>query len=192
MIPGTAERSEGSSVTLRAGWFRVQDWLSVRAHRRDLPYLRRALAIEPGFRLLDVGGGTGAYTAMFGQGAEEMVVLERHDAKARYGQQRRPNLRFVAAPAEEIPFPDGHFNRTTAIVSFHHAQTPDRAPLEIHRVLKAGGRLVGEEFDPSRGRGRRTHAFERTFGGDQSIFYTPDELRSSSKSTGSMGSTTRW
>ena len=174
-------------MTLRAGWFRVQDWLSVRAHRQDLPYLRRALALEPGFRLLDVGGGTGAYTAVFGQGAEEIVVLEPHDAKVRYGQQRRPNLRFVSALVEEIPFPDGHFDRTTAIVSFHHVQTPDRALEEMHRVLKAGGRLVVEEFDPSRGQRKRTHAFERTFGGDQSIFYTPDELRSKLEEHGFNG-----
>ncbi len=188
-ITGKAERTEGSSVTLRAGVFRVQDWLSVRAHREDLPYLRRALAIEPGSRLLDIGGGTGAYTAVFGQGAEEIVVLEPHDAKVRYGQQRRPTLRFVSAQAEEIPFPDGHFDRTTAIVSFHHVRMPDGALEEIHRVLRAGGRLVVEEFDPSRGQGRRAHAFERTFGGDQSIFYTPDRLRSKLEEHGFRGIT---
>ena len=160
------------------GWFRVQDWLSVRAHRQDLPYLRRALAIESGSRLLDVGGGTGAFTAVFGQGAEEIVVLEPHDAKVRYGRRRRPNLRFISAQAEEIPFPDDYFDRVTIIVSFHHVQGPDQALEEIRRVLKAGGRFVVEEFDPNHGRGRRAHALERTFGGDQSIFYTPDELRS--------------
>jgi ubiquinone/menaquinone biosynthesis C-methylase UbiE len=163
---------------LRGGLLRVQDWLSVRAHRGDLPSLRRALAIESGFRLLDVGGGTGAYTAVFGQGAEEIAVLEPHEARVRYGRQRRPHLRFVSAPAEAIPFPDDHFDRVTTIVSFHHVQEPDRALEEIRRVLKAGGRFVVEEFDPNHGRGRRAHAFERTFGGDQSIFYTPDELRS--------------
>ncbi|MFQ5918453.1 MAG: class I SAM-dependent methyltransferase [Thermoplasmata archaeon] len=165
-------------MTLRGGLFRIQDWLSVRAHRGDLPHLRRALALEPGSRLLDVGGGTGAYTALFGQGAEEIVVLEPHEARLRYGRLRRPHLRFVSAQAEEIPLPDGHFDRVTTIVSFHHVLRPDRALEEIRRVLKARGRFVVEEFDPNHGRGRRAHAFERTFGGDQSMFYTPEELRS--------------
>ncbi len=35
-----------------------------------------------------------------------------------------------------------------------------------------------EEFDPSRGKGRRTHALERTLGNARSGFYPPDELRS--------------
>ncbi len=174
-------------MTLRGGWFRVQDWLTLRAHRQDLPYLRRALAIESGFRLLDVGGGTGVYTATFGRGAEEIVVLEPHDAKVRYGRLRRPNLRFVSAQAEEIPFPDDHFDRATAIVSFHHLQGPDRALDEIHRVLKAGGRLVVEEFDPQHGRGRRAHTFERIFGGNHSTFYTPDELRTKLEAHGFGG-----
>lgn len=60
---------------LRGGIFRVQDFFSLRAHRADLPYLRAALALEPGFRLLDMGGGTGAYTAVFAAGCEEIVVL---------------------------------------------------------------------------------------------------------------------
>jgi hypothetical protein len=36
---------------------------------------------------------------------------------------------------------------------------------------------VVEEFDPSRGKGRRTHALERTLGDARSGFYPPDELR---------------
>ncbi len=106
------------------------------------------------------------------------MVLEPHDATVRYGRRRRPNLRFVSAQAEEIPFPDDHFDRATAILSFHHLQGPDRALGEIHGVLKAGGRLVVGEFDPNHGRGRRASTFERTFGGNRSTFYTPDELRS--------------
>ncbi|MEE9592150.1 MAG: hypothetical protein V3W28_01040 [Thermoplasmata archaeon] len=44
-----------------------------------------------------------------------------------------------------------------------------------------------EEFDPSRGRGSRTHAFERTFGGDRSIFYAPEELQSTLEEHGFHG-----
>lgn len=175
--------------TFRAGLFRVQDWLSLRAHRGDLPYLRRALALEPGFRLIDIGGGTGAYTAAFALGAEEIVVLEPAGARVRYGEQRRPGLRFVSARAEEIPLPEDHFDRVTAIVSFHHVHDPDRALAEIHRVLKPRGRFVVEEFDPDGARCRRAHALESTFGGGDFHFYTPEELRLTLEEHGFRGIT---
>ncbi|MFQ6013614.1 MAG: class I SAM-dependent methyltransferase [Thermoplasmata archaeon] len=161
---------------LRAGFLRVQDWINLRTHRRDLPFLRAALALEPGCRLLDIGGGTGAYTAVFAAGCEEIVVLEPDGGKVAYGGRRRPGLRFVSGQAEEIPFPDGHFDRAAAIVSFHHVSDPDRALQEIHRVLRPAGRFVLEEFDPTRGPGKRAHFLESTFGGGRSTFYTPAAL----------------
>lgn len=161
---------------LRAGFLRVQDFLNLRTHRRDLSRLRAALAIEPGFRLLDVGGGTGVFTAVFAKGCKEIVVLEPDARKLAYGGRRRPGLRFVHGQAEEIPFPDGQFDRAVAIVSFHHILDPDRALEEVHRVLKPSGRFVLEEFDPIRGAGKRAHFFESTFGGGQSTFYTPSDL----------------
>jgi demethylmenaquinone methyltransferase/2-methoxy-6-polyprenyl-1,4-benzoquinol methylase len=174
-------------VGLRAGLFRVQDWLSVRAHREDLPYLRRALALEPGFRLVDMGGGTGAYTAVFAAGCEEIVVLEPDRRKVAYGERRRPHVQFVAGQAEEIPFPDDHFDRATALVSLHHVQDQDRALQEVHRVLKPGGRFVIEEFDPREGRGKRAHIFESTFGGGHSTFFTPEDLRAKLEKHGLRG-----
>ncbi|MFQ5552285.1 MAG: class I SAM-dependent methyltransferase [Thermoplasmata archaeon] len=169
---------------LRAGLLRVQDWLSVRAHRQDLPYLRRALAIEPSFRLLDIGGGTGAYTTVFAAGCEEVVVLEPDRRKAAYGERRRPNVRFVNGQAEEIPFTDDYFDRATALVSLHHVQDHDGGLREVRRVLKPPGRFVVEEFDPREGRGRRAHVFEGTFGGGHSTFYAPDDLAAKLKEHG--------
>ncbi|MFQ5986321.1 MAG: class I SAM-dependent methyltransferase [Thermoplasmata archaeon] len=174
---------------LRAGLLRVQDWLSVRAHRQDLPYLRRALAIEPGFRLLDIGGGTGAYTRVFATGCEEIVVLEPDKRKATYGERRRPNVRFVIGQVEEIPFSDDHFDRVTALVSLHHVQDHGRGLREVRRVLKPEGRFVVEEFDPRKGRGRRAHVFESTFGGGHSTFYTPDDLMAKLEEHGFSGVT---
>lgn len=161
---------------LRAGLLRIQDFLTVRARRKDLPRFRALLAIEPGSRLLDVGGGTGAFTEQFADGCDEIVVLEPDAGKVRYGGRRREGLRFVHGHAEEIPFPDGYFDRAMAIVSLHHFANHDRALEEIRRVLAPSGRLVIHELDPSRGPGRRSHSLEKVFGGGHSTFFEPGEL----------------
>ncbi|MFQ5907619.1 MAG: class I SAM-dependent methyltransferase [Thermoplasmata archaeon] len=172
---------------LRGGLLRVQDFFSLRAHRAELPSLRAALALEPTFRLLDMGGGTGAFTAVFAARCEEIVVLEPDRRKVAYGERRRPHVQFVAGQAEEIPFPDDHFDRATALVSLHHVHDQDRGLQEVHRVLKPGGRFVVEEFDPREGRGRRAHIFESTFGGSHSTFLTPEDLHARLEKHGFRG-----
>lgn len=161
---------------LRAAVFRIQDFLGARAHRRDLPYLREALALEEGCRLLDIGGGTGAFTAQFARGCEETVVLEPDPRKVAYGARRRPHLQFLPGRAEAIPFPDGHFDRVVAIVSLHHVADPDQALEEVARVLSPAGRFIVEEFDPHRPRTHRLHALQKTFGGGSLTFFTPTQL----------------
>ena len=69
--------------------------------------------IQPGsdVRLLDVGGGTGAVTAMYSRGCREVTVVEPIEERATFGRERRPQLRFVVGRAERLPFGDGEFNR---------------------------------------------------------------------------------
>ncbi|MCI4344181.1 MAG: methyltransferase domain-containing protein [Thermoplasmata archaeon] len=102
----------------------------------------------PSERLLDVGGGTGAFTSRFAGTFSEVVVLEPNDAVARVGARRHSALRFVSGPGERIPFSDGSFHRLTAIRSTHHMDSPERFFTEALRVLSAGGRILIEEMGP--------------------------------------------
>src|SRR6266540_4221959 len=72
-------------------------------------------------------------------------------------------------------YPDGSFDRVTAVVSFHHMEDPDRVLTEVHRVLRAGGRFVLMELPPSRAPSTLFHWFAARRG-EHLSFSNPDEL----------------
>jgi ubiquinone/menaquinone biosynthesis C-methylase UbiE len=103
-----------------------------------------------GRRVLDVGCGTGRLAA---------ALAERYGCKV-WGVDLSPEMLEVArrrlpptarvklAPAEELPFRDGWFERVTMTLVYHHLDPP-RALAEARRVLVSGGRLGMLTFDPS-------------------------------------------
>jgi len=156
--------------------FAIQERLSLRNRRADLPALRDLLGGSPGARLLDIGGGTGRTTAEFTPRDARAIVLEPEGGKLAFGRTRRPSLAFVGGRAEALPFPEGSLDRVVGIVSFHHIERPDVALDEIRRVLRRDGLLVLLELHPD-----RPGLLPRLFGphgsGDQPHFYEPERLR---------------
>jgi ubiquinone/menaquinone biosynthesis C-methylase UbiE len=134
----------------------VSWWLGIRDRRRlgafaeETEALARAVGARPGERLLDIGGGTGVLSERFGA----VIVLEPSDKKRSHGASVRPSVKFEDGQAEKIPFPDGHFDCVTAVVSFHHFHDRAKALGEVHRVLRADGHLIIFEFVTTRGPGR--------------------------------------
>jgi ubiquinone/menaquinone biosynthesis C-methylase UbiE len=51
-------------------------------------------------------------------------------------------MRYVDAPSEAIPFPDGHFDVVSSFNSLDHVDDLDRTVAEIVRVLRPGGRFL--------------------------------------------------
>jgi 2-polyprenyl-3-methyl-5-hydroxy-6-metoxy-1,4-benzoquinol methylase len=94
--------------------------------------------------LLDVGCGEGVLTARWAQqlGAHRVVGLDLPDAKleAHWRERERPNLRFVAGRAEELPFADHEFDLVTAIETLEHVTDHERTLSEMARV--AGAHLL--------------------------------------------------
>ncbi len=158
-------------------FLRVQDFLNTRAREAILPHIVWSIEPESEARLLDVGGGTGAAAERFAKGSTEVVVLEPDRKKREYGRTRRIHLRFVEGSAENIPFPDEHFDRAVALVSFHHVKDQDKALDEIRRVLKPSGRVVFHEFDPESPRGKLNRFFENDVMGHECTFLLPSELK---------------
>lgn len=111
-----------------------------------------ALVPLAGQDIVELGcGGAGLARALLARHLDSRVtgleVDQRQHAKNLASPQ--VGLRFIAAGAQAIPFPDASFDLALMLKSLHHVPTPllARALGEAARVLRPGGHLyVSEPF----------------------------------------------
>jgi ubiquinone/menaquinone biosynthesis C-methylase UbiE len=96
--------------------------------------------------VLEIGAGTGANLALYGEGVEALTVTEPDAAMARRLERRLGELprpaQLVSAPAEALPFPDGAFDAVVSTLVLCTVPDQARALGELRRVLAPGGRLL--------------------------------------------------
>ena len=105
--------------------------------------------IREGYRVLDLGCGTGTRTLLikkthpdtevFGLDGDQKIL---NIAKTK-ADQAEMELTFNEAMADELPYPDNSFDRVVSRLVFHHLrrEVKARALQEIFRVLRPGGEL---------------------------------------------------
>lgn len=132
-------------------WYRAQDdpVALLRAEAR----LRTAWVLAslpgPGLRVLDVGCGGGFLSNPLAEAGHETVGLDlsrgalavarRHDGTGR--------VRYLAADALRLPFPDSSFDAVCAMDFLEHIPDPGVFLAEAARVLKPGGRFFFHTFN---------------------------------------------
>jgi SAM-dependent methyltransferase len=103
-------------------------------------HLLRVLKIGAGSRIVELGAGTGKFTkALVARGAD-VVAVEPVEAMRRKLGELLPEISIVDGTAEAIPLADASVDAVVAAQAFHWFRA-DEAVAEIHRVLKADGRL---------------------------------------------------
>ncbi len=100
------------------------------------------LNAQPGERILDLGCGDGKLTAQL---AASGAVLTGVDASAEMiAAARARGIDAVEASAEHLPFPDASFDAVFSNAALHWVRDQDAMLVQVHRVLKPGGRFVAE------------------------------------------------
>jgi ubiquinone/menaquinone biosynthesis C-methylase UbiE len=147
-----------------ATWGRVfasfYDRVLEATEENGLGEMRRALLSEARGRVIEIGAGTGVNLDLYGDGIEDLTLVEpdlHMGAKLRARLEGRgAPARLVAAPAEAIPFDDGTFDTAVATLVLCTVPDPVAAIAELARVVKPGGRLLFIEHvrsdDPDRAR----------------------------------------
>ncbi|MFI1461489.1 class I SAM-dependent methyltransferase [Nocardia carnea] len=118
-------------------------------HRRLLAELVRASGAQPGDDAADIGCGPGKLVRALGAQVGPRGSVAGIDPSATaidYNHRRdtRPNHRYLAAPAQELPLPDASVDVVTCTFVMHHIPEEYREPAiaEMWRVLRPGGRLL--------------------------------------------------
>jgi demethylmenaquinone methyltransferase/2-methoxy-6-polyprenyl-1,4-benzoquinol methylase len=121
-----------------------------RNHLVKITKLARALRVEQGGHVLEVGTGTGVHGAWIVENCPveytgvdasvEMLKIARDRMEANAAR-----VRLAVVDAHGMPFADGSFDATFCSGTLHHLNDPARGIAEMARVTKPGGRVAAME-----------------------------------------------
>ena len=130
-------------------WARLPDDLAPPDYELRRRFLLREL--HPGDRVLDLGSGSGEFTAEIATAGGWVVGAEVAEAALARARAQHPGLEFRLVPLDgPLPFEDGTFDLVWASEVIEHVADTARWLSEVRRVLVPGGRLL--VTTPSHGR----------------------------------------
>jgi len=141
------ELAHGRKISTKAefywGWSGVAGKL--RSERRAALYAA-AGALAPGKKALEIGCGTGIFTALVARSGADITAVDLSPElaeRARAGGAA-PNVRFLVMNVEKLDFPDNSFDCVYGSSVLHHLDLAKALP-EMLRVLRPGGAFVFTE-----------------------------------------------
>jgi len=133
----------------------MNDLMSGGVHRLWKDEMVARLRPRPGWRVVDVAGGTGDVAFRLGDRVGPsggVTVCDLTEEMLRVGRDRAidtgrlEGLQWVCGDAQRLPFPDRSFDAYTIAFGLRNVTRIDQALAEARRVLKPGGRFLCLEF----------------------------------------------
>jgi SAM-dependent methyltransferase len=98
---------------------------------------------RPGEKVLDVATGTGWAARRAAQRGARVTGIDFGEDVIAAAQEIGPaGIDYQVADAENLPYPDGHFDAVTSTFGVMFCANPERAAAELARVCRPGGRLA--------------------------------------------------
>lgn len=105
--------------------------------------LLKLLDPQPSERILDFGCGTGELTVRIAAEARETIGLDPSPDMIKQARNQYPELDFICCPVEEY-HPEQQFDAVFTNAVLHWVSDLSETVSRIRRLLKPGGRFVGE------------------------------------------------
>jgi SAM-dependent methyltransferase len=115
---------------------------------RSWPAWARALGmLLPAVDVADLGCGEGYLTLEAARWAKHVVAVDRAkdvlDRGRELAKRRKlTNITWKRGELERVPIADASVDLVLLSQALHHAERPDRALAEAHRILRPGGRVL--------------------------------------------------
>ena len=136
----------------------------------------RDLAIEPGWRYLDVGCGNGEAARRVADTYRLHVIgvdIDRNQIElARRAANERRDTVFLIGDAADLPFENGRFDVVATNKATHHMPAWHAGLREMERVLRPGGYFVYADLKVP----KWLAAFLRRVAGQKAGIFTTDDL----------------
>ncbi len=114
--------------------------------RKADPYLYKRLhfLLNPQIKgtYLDIGCGTGNYTAKFAQEGYQFIGIDPSLEMLEKAKSKNTSVRWRIGKAEKIDLPSHSVDGIIASLTLHHWESLDKGFEELNRVLKPGGSMV--------------------------------------------------
>jgi demethylmenaquinone methyltransferase/2-methoxy-6-polyprenyl-1,4-benzoquinol methylase len=131
----------------------MNDLMSAGLHRLWKTFTIAQAGIRPGFKVLDIAGGTGDLAKAFARKAGpggEVWLTDINESMLRVGRDRLLNNGLstptLLCDAEKLPFPSDYFDRVSVAFGLRNMTHKDAALAEMRRVLKPGGKLLSRSL----------------------------------------------
>lgn len=123
----------------------LQRWVYQPAQDEVIALLRRR-GVR---RVADIACGTGILASRIHSevGPDEVSGVDMSDGMLEQARARSVHVRWLKAPAEQLPFEDGSLDAVVSTSAFHFFDQP-AAMREFHRVLAPGGLAVVATISP--------------------------------------------
>lgn len=109
------------------------------------------LGAAPGLNWLDVGCGTGAFTALVAERSAPLAVqgIDPSEPQLTFARARMlgPTVQFTKADSMALPFPDAGFDAAAMALVIFFVPEPACAVAEMVRVVRPGGLVASYSWD---------------------------------------------
>lgn len=106
-----------------------------------------ALRLVPAITVADLGAGEGLISQLIAQRAERVWCIDSSERMVEVGTELArknglANLTYKLGDIESVPLPDKSVDLAILSQALHHANHPQNAVNEAHRILKPGGQVL--------------------------------------------------
>ena len=144
------------------------------------PLVLEAANVKSGHHVIDVACGTGVLAIAVSEYIDPegtVVGIDINEGRLKIARSKSSSVGWFNAPAEALPFNDGHFDCVVSQFGLMYFENQESAIREMMRVLRQGGSLavvVWDKLDNNPGLAAEENLWQQVFG--EEVDETPYRL----------------